>query len=287
MSSQSDTAKPRQEDVTWPLLSGMIPPLADAYVPRQETGLGLSASMVAGQTGMLIPPDDAAGKSLGGLGGTGKTQLATAIAHVLWEQRSVDLLLWVTPAGQDAVLTSYAQALYDVGEPVTSAGPELAATQFLAWLAETDRPWLVVFDDLDDPAVLDGLWPRGTRGRVLVTTRRPDITLRGLHPRVLPVGTFSPRESLSYLSTKLHADPDQWIGALDLASDLGYLPIALAQAGALMAETGLDCREYRDRVADRMSRMAGGQADVYPSIVAASSGPALVTGSPTSYSACA
>ena len=269
MSSQSDTAQPRPGDVTWPLLSGMIPPLADAYVPRQETGLGLSASMVAGQTGMLIPPDDAAGKSLGSLGGTGKTQLATAIAHVLWEQQSVDLLLWVTPTGQDAVLTSYAQALYDVGEPVTSAGPELAATQFLAWLAETDRPWLVVFDDLDDPAVLDGLWPRGTQGRVLVTTRRPDITLRGLHPRVLPVGTFSPREALSYLSTKLHADPDQWIGALDLASDLGYLPIALAQAGALMAETGLDCREYRDRVTDRMSRLAGGQADAYPSIVAA------------------
>jgi len=93
----------------------MIPPLADAYVPRQETGLGLSASMVAGQTGMLIPADDAAGKSLGRLGGTGKTQLATAIAHVLWEQQSVDLLLWVTPTGQDAVLTSYAQALRDIG----------------------------------------------------------------------------------------------------------------------------------------------------------------------------
>ncbi len=76
----------------------------------------------------------------------------------------------------------------------------------------------------------------------------------------MPVGTFSPRESLSYLSTKLQTDPDQWIGALDLARDLGYLPIALALAGALMAETGLDCREYRGRFADRLSRLAGGQA---------------------------
>jgi tetratricopeptide (TPR) repeat protein len=269
MSSQSDTAQPRPEGVTWPLLSGMIPPLAEAYVPRQETGLSLAASMVAGQTGLLIPSDDDAGKSLGSLGGTGKTQLATAIAHVLWEQQALDLLVWVTPSGQDAVLTSYAQALYDVGEPVPSAGPELAASLFLDWLAETDRPWLVVFDDLDDPAVLDGLWPRGARGRVLVTSRRPDTALRGLNPRVLPVGTLSPREALSYLSARLHADPDQWIGALDLASDLGYLPIALAQAGALMAETGLDCREYRDRVAGRTSRLAGGQADAYPSVVAA------------------
>src|SRR5215469_2160696 len=269
MSIQDELAQARPQHVTWPLLSGPIPPLADAYTPRQETGLGLAASMVAGETAVLVPTDDEAGKSLGGLGGTGKTQLAAAVAHVLWQQRTLDLLVWVNPTGRDAVLTTYAQALRDIGEPASGTDPELAAGQFLAWLAETDRPWLVVFDDLSDPAILDGLWPRGTRGRVLVTSRQPDTALRGLHPRVLPVGTFSPREALSYLSTKLHADSDQWIGALDLASDLGYLPIALAQAAALMAETGMDCREYRDRVADRMSRLAGGQADAYPSIVAA------------------
>jgi tetratricopeptide (TPR) repeat protein len=255
--------------VTWPLLSGLIPPLADAYVPRQETGLGLAANMVAGQTGVLVPADDAAGRSLGIMGGTGKTQLAAAIAHVLWEQRALDLLLWVTPSGRDAVLTSYAQALRDVGEPVPAAGPEVAAAHFLAWLAETDRPWLVVLDDLDDPAVLEGLWPRGAGGRVLVTGLRPNTAVPALHPRVVQVGAFSPREALSYLSTKLHADPDQRIGALDLAADLGCLPVALTQAGAQIASTGLDCRKYRARVADRMLHLAGGQADAYPSIVAA------------------
>ena len=82
MSSQSDTVRPRPEGVIWPLLSGMIPPLAEAYVPRQETGLGLAASMVAGQTGVLIPTDDAVGKSLGAIA-TGNAQLASAMADVL------------------------------------------------------------------------------------------------------------------------------------------------------------------------------------------------------------
>src|SRR5215469_7560604 len=99
MSIQDEVAQARPEHVTWPLLSGPIPPLAEAYTPRQETGLGLAASMVAGETAVLAPTDDDAGKSLGGLGGTGKTQLAAAVAHVLWQQRALDLLLWVNPTG--------------------------------------------------------------------------------------------------------------------------------------------------------------------------------------------
>jgi len=106
MSIQGEVAQARSAHVTWPLLSGPIPPLADAYIPRQETGLGLAASMVAGEMGVLVPTDDDAGKSLGGLGGTGKTQLATAIAHVLWEQRALDLLLWVNPTGSPPPGTS-------------------------------------------------------------------------------------------------------------------------------------------------------------------------------------
>ena len=258
-----------RDSVTWPLLSGLIPPLADAYIPRQETGLGLAASMVAGETGVLVPTGDAAGTSLGGLGGTGKTQLAAAIAHVLWEQQAVDLLLWVNPSSRDAVLTGYAQALHDVGEPDPGAGPE-GGCRTVPGLARRDRP-----------AVACGIRrPRrpGRPGRAVAQGCRrarpghhppPGTPVRAPRPRVMQVGTFSPRESLNYLSTKLQADPDQWIGALDLASDLGYLPIALAQAGALMAETGLDCREYRGRFADRLSRLAGGQADPHPSIVAA------------------
>ena len=256
----------RPEGVSWPLLSGLIPQLADSHVPRQETGLGLAASLAPGDTAVLIPADEA-NRTLGGLGGTGKTQLALAVAHTLWDRRTLDLILWLTPTNRDAVITGYAQAMQDVGGS-TAEGPEAAAAHFLAWLTKTERPWLVILDDLADAAVLEGLWPHGPQGRVLVTCRRPDTAVRAYRPRAVEVGPFSPREALSYLSSKLHADPDQWIGALDLAGDLGYLPIALAQAAALMADTGLDCRQYRARVADRMQHLAGAPAAVYPSIVA-------------------
>ena len=44
---------------------------------------------------------------------------------------------------------------------------EAVAAQFLSWLGETSRSWLVVLDDLADPADLDDLWPTGPAGRVL------------------------------------------------------------------------------------------------------------------------
>ena len=253
--------------MSWPLLSGLIPPLADSHVPRQETGLGLAASMAPGDTAVLIP-DEEAGRTLGGLGGTGKTQLALSVAHALWERRALDLILWLTPSSRDAMVTGYAQAMQDVAGHAGGVGPEADALRFLDWLAGTDRPWLVILDDLADAAALEGLWPHGPRGRVIVTSRRPDTAVRAYRPRAVEVGPFSPREALAYLSTKLHNDPDQWIGALDLASDLGYLPIALAQAATLMADTGLDCRQYRVRIADRMRHLVGTPAGAYPSIVA-------------------
>ncbi|MBO0818430.1 MAG: Kinesin light chain 2, partial [Actinobacteria bacterium] len=265
--SPLDGGLARPGRVTWPLLSGVIPQLADSHIPRHETGLGLAASLAPGDTAVLIPSDEA-GRSLGGLGGTGKTQLALAVAHALWDRRALDLVVWVCPSTRDAVVTAYAQAMRDIGEAADREPAESAAGHFLDWLTETTRRWLVILDDLGDAAVLEGLWPHGPQGRVVVTSRRPDTAVRAYRPRAVPVGPFSPREALGYLSTKLQNDPDQWIGALDLAGDLGYLPIALAQAAALMADTGLDCREYRARIADRMKRLTGAPAGAYPSIVA-------------------
>jgi tetratricopeptide (TPR) repeat protein len=258
--------------IAWPVLSGLMPPLADSYTPRSESGLALASSLNPGETVVLIAADDDAGDpgamgAMGAMGGTGKTQLAVAIAHTLWNQRAVDLLVWVTASGRDAIMTGYAQALLDVGAPDPGEGPQVAASHLLAWLAETGLPWLVVLDDLNDAAVLEGLWPWGVNGRVVVTTSRPDTAVKAPSPRVVEVGPFSRRESLNYLSTKLHEDPDQWIGALDLALDLGFLPIALAQAGALMADAGIDCRQYRTWIAEQRQQL-GTQAGAKSTVAA-------------------
>jgi tetratricopeptide (TPR) repeat protein len=250
-----------------PVVSGQIPPLAGSYSPRQETGLG-PASLPPGRTTVLLPPDDGAARSLGGLGGTGKTHLAATVARGYLDQEAAGLVLWVTATSQDAVIGGYAQAWHDMGMPAPDEGLQQAAARFRDWLASTDQPWLVVLDDLSHADALEDLWPRGNAGRVLVTTNRRD-TVQRPDSHVNTVGAFSPREALGYLTEWLHTEPDHRIGAPDLATELGFLPIALGQAAAVMTGADLGCREYRALLAERKSQLSTGSADTYASIATA------------------
>ncbi|WTA24342.1 NB-ARC domain-containing protein (plasmid) [Streptomyces sp. NBC_00853] len=208
-----------------------------------------------------------------GLGGVGKTQLAAHYARHTWGEGIVDLIVWVTATSREAITAAYAQAAVEIlGASPTD--PEHAATAFLAWLepkrsAASDRgeerPWLIVLDDVLDPADLTGLWPPPSpHGRTLITTQRRDAALTGAHRRLVQVGLFTPNESLAYLAEVLatpnRRDPVGQIAAL--AEDLGHLPLALSQAAAYLIDTNLDCATYRRRLADRTRALA----DVLPEL---------------------
>ena len=90
---------------------------------------------------------------------TGKTQLAAAFAESLWHPGGIDLLVWIEATTRVSVLTGYAAAMAAATGREQASSCESVAAQFLSWLGETSRSWLVVLDDLADTANLDGLWP--------------------------------------------------------------------------------------------------------------------------------
>lgn len=234
---------------TGPVAAGSIPPVTGSYIPRQETGFSLPRLPV-GRTTVLVPAEGA-GPGLAWMGGTGKTTLACALAHAQQAEQAAALVLWVNAASRETVISGYARALAELDGAEHPGGPEQAAERLLDRLAAAERPWLVVVDDLTDSSVVTGLCPAGRAGRVILTTRQPDVAAAIDRAEVIGVGAFSPREALAYLSASLGADPGQRTGALDLATELGFGPAPLGLAVAAMNCTGLDCRRYLAYLTDR------------------------------------
>jgi tetratricopeptide (TPR) repeat protein len=246
------------------VLSGTVPPLAASFYARQESGLGLADAPRPGETIVLVPAHEDAGgdaAASGAPGGTGKTQLAVGFAHAMWNERAVDLFVWVPAVNRTAIVAGLAQAAADLDADHPGETADATAKRFLGWLSRTRRPWAMVLDDVRSAADLDGLWPRGETGQVVVTSRLPEAALREDGRTVLGVPGFSRREALGYLNSRLTSYPDQRIEALDLAEDTGGLPISMAQAAAVVAESDSTCRDYREEFAERLKNTTGAVVD--------------------------
>jgi tetratricopeptide (TPR) repeat protein len=242
--------------VVGPFRSSEVPPLADGFITRSETAPGLGTALIPGAAVALAPRRVAAEGVRDWLGACGKTQLAVHFAEWLWQSRRVDLLVWIVATSRASMLSGYVEAAAATMGTDPGADAEAIAARFINFLGETNRAWLVVLDDLSDAANLEGLWPEGPTGMVVITTPNPATVSAGHRARVLPVGVFSHREALTYLMGRLTADPDQRIGAIDLVQDLGYEPLALAQASVVIASSALSCRDYRDYFVRRREQWA-------------------------------
>ncbi|MGB6454066.1 MAG: tetratricopeptide repeat protein [Streptosporangiaceae bacterium] len=241
--------------VSWPVRAGSIPPLADRYTSRSESGPDLAQGLQHSPVVALTPRSSrvSAGASHDLLRCTGKTQLAAYYAESLWQARAVDLLVWVDASSRASILSGYVSAASLLAAAQPDGGADDTATSFLRWLAGTDRRWLMVLDDAPDAEVLRGLWPRGPGGRVVITTANSDAVANLQDLLVLELGPFSPREAMTYLVSRLSKDPDQRRGAIDLIQDLGCQPLALAQATAVIGSSWQNCVDYREQFYRRMT----------------------------------
>ncbi|MFE5686893.1 NB-ARC domain-containing protein [Streptomyces sp. NPDC056512] len=246
-------ASPRTR-AAWPHQVGVLPPRASSFQHRAEVDQ-LRAAVDSGGTAVLS-------QVLTGTGGVGKTQLAADYARSAWDSGGVDVLVWISASSRSAITVGYAQAGVEVLAADPSE-PEQAARAFLAWLEPKagQKPcrWLVVLDDVADPADMRGWWPPASpHGRVLVTTRRREAALTGAGRHRVTVGLFTSEEAAAYFTAVLSAhdrrEPTDQINAL--AADLGYLPLALAQAAAYIIDADLTCASL-PRTAGRPDQKAG------------------------------
>jgi tetratricopeptide (TPR) repeat protein len=239
----------------WPVRSGHVPPLAEKFSTRPETGPDLVMALERNPMIALVPRSRrvGAGSSHDWLRCSGKTQLAAFFAESQWRARAVDLLVWIDASSTASILSGYVEAARVITGTLLPGIAESVAASFLTWLSRADKSWLVVLDDLPDIEALHGLWPSGPSGHVVITTANAQAIASLRDVMTIEIGPFSRREAMSYLVGRLSADPDQRRGAIDLLEDLDCQPLALAHATATIASSWMTCVEYREQFHRRLA----------------------------------
>ncbi|WP_311469799.1 tetratricopeptide repeat protein, partial [uncultured Actinomyces sp.] len=238
---------------------GSRPMEAVGFVERREQA-GLFGAVFAGASGRTV---------LTGMRGSGKSQLATAVA-ARCEAQDWKLVAWIPAGSREAVLSGLVELGLELGVRVED-GPsrEAIARRCLNKLASAQGSnRLIVFDDVDSPDDLVGLVPRGEGVRVLVTTTRL-ADWEGAGWVRVPVGVFEREQSIGILLDRTDQTGRETADAI--AGVLGDLPVAVAQAAATARRDRYTLAAYLDML-ERTALEEGvrrREGDEYPEAVGA------------------
>ncbi len=193
--------------------------------------------------------------AVSGLGGVGKTSLATKYAQ---QEKNYYTggVYWFS--GEDD--TKFENSVHDVatrlGTQRDSFGPTLSAT--LAMISRNKNPWLLIIDNMDQMdlsanivKLVSGPWQHDASGHLLITTRRKPTALandiRDLDEGCcLSLKCFEIEEAKKFLFHRVGIVHDEEVDivAEKLVQRLGGLPLALEQAGAYIKSLRCTISQY-------------------------------------------
>ncbi|KAI1668000.1 Tetratricopeptide repeat [Pyrenophora tritici-repentis] len=197
---------------------------------------------------------------LRGLGGMGKTQLAVEFARR--HHRRFSSVFWLDGRSKDILkrsIASYAGRIPQGQIPKTSRGYAADASadidaivkDVMAWLGRPDNTaWLLIFDNVDREYTAQGGDPDAydvrrylsgaDHGLVLVTTRLARVEQLGESQQLGKVSTEQSQAILESWYKRKHdtAESERLLALLD------GLPLAIAQAGAYLQESGVGLAKY-------------------------------------------
>ncbi|MEU4313993.1 tetratricopeptide repeat protein [Nocardia sp. NPDC024068] len=195
------------------------------FVGRESELARLDAAVTAGGPVVVA--------AVHGLGGIGKSSLAAywvgtrphGFAPIVWIHAN-------SPEGVEWGLARFAARLQPTFAETRTV--EDLAERGLQWLATHTR-WLLILDNVENPADIVPVLARARTGRVLITGRLSVPWQPGTVVISLNVLDAAEAEQL-LVGLVTAAGPRDLDGASELCKALGYLPLAIEQAGAYLAQ---------------------------------------------------
>ena len=204
---------------------------------------------------------------LTGMRGSGKTQLAAAIA-ARCEEEGWPLVAWIHAASRKQIIADLYELALRTGIDAPNSIPlEVIVRRLMDHLRSADGSnSLFVFDNVENPNDLRDLIPESTGVRTLITTTR-HLDWDDLGWLRFTVGAFDREQSITLLCERT---VDTHREAADRIADaLGDLPVAIAQAAATAKQGGYTLSGYLDRLSHHPleSSISPLEGDDYPNAV--------------------
>lgn len=276
---QSSLSTTPPSTVRLPVSYWRIPPLRNPFFTGREAFLEmLHTYLLVDQAVTVAQP-----YALYGLGGIGKTQLAAEYAYRY--ATAYQAVFWINAENPERMMASYLAIAEFLQLPERmEAGQLRLVTAVHRWLI-THNKWLLIWDNLEDLELLQRFLPPARQGAILITTRKPALGCLAF-PLELPfmmlekgawlllrrariLHTSAREEQVRQFATQ---QPASYAAALELATLLGGLPLALDQAGAYIEETRCTIADYVQRYKQQRAQLLdrrGASGGDHPHSVAA------------------
>ncbi|WP_158751267.1 tetratricopeptide repeat protein [Streptomyces bicolor] len=235
-----------------------VPPPNIPAPSRYFTGRRAELAFVEGA---LRPPRDRDGGVricvVHGRGGLGKTQLAATVADGRLRQQHRSLVWWLSASSYERLMGELLELAACLGIPEHNSKSVMLNR---LWGRLRDAPgWLLVYDDVQEDSLgplnewvsdaRPSLLPRAGDGAVLITTQRREgwEHLRAQSVELIALPDLNSADGRAFLRKRIEAEDDE--RALDeLGAQLHWLPLALDQAGAYIADAEISVKEYLRRL---------------------------------------
>ncbi|KIM28745.1 hypothetical protein M408DRAFT_329205 [Serendipita vermifera MAFF 305830] len=196
---------------------------------------------------------------MAGMTGCGKTQLVTEVLHEYNPEHNnrFSHTFFVDGSSESSIksdLISYVQLI--TGKDGSRINFEDTMNFFQNPI---NKRWLIVYDNVDDLGIdLRPLLPLCEHGVIIVTTRNQLLRKLASENCYLGLDVMLEEEAVELIlkcAEKHNPSKEEQHEASLIAEKLGYLPIALTQAGCFISNEACSCSQYLNLLSDHLTKL--------------------------------